>query len=232
MIEDWPGRDVREVWRFVRGDTNPKAFERWVCADAALEERFGSALYLDLISANYSDDQIVHELKERLGAWALALGGSECRCIRLADLAVVDMGGDDAVVFSTLKDEVARGDPFWWLSARICSACGDQWLVAQEERQNDVFCMRRLSSDEWRRIQSRQGWPSDFDRYEDADVFEGMHWLCFHLEFEHGETDPDLPCSDFSSCPWWTIRHYEAKLRELGVDPAVVIEQAIGQQVH
>ena len=26
-------------------------------------------------------------------------------------------------------------------------------------------------------------------------VFEGMHWLCFHLEFEHPE-DPDVPCGD------------------------------------
>jgi len=60
-----------------------------------------------------------------------------------------------------------------------------------------------------------------------ADVLEGMHWLCFHLEFEHGETDPDLPCSDFTGCPWWTIRHYEDKLRELGVDPAIVRQEAI-----
>lgn len=36
------------------------------------------------------------------------------------------------------------------------------------------------------------------DQYE---VFERMHWLCFHLEFEHGEYDPDEPCED-PSCPW------------------------------
>jgi hypothetical protein len=39
-------------------------------------------------------------------------------------------------------------------------------------------------------------------------VFEGMHWLCFHLDYEHS-TDPDLPCADFAGCPWWTIRYYE-----------------------
>jgi hypothetical protein len=33
------------------------------------------------------------------------------------------------------------------------------------------------------------------------DVFEGMHWLCFHLQFEHGTYDPDEPCDD-PSCPW------------------------------
>ena len=62
-----------------------------------------------------------------------------------------------------------------------------------------------------------------------ADVFEGMHWLCFHLEFEHSGTDPDRPCSDYTSCPWWTIRHYEEKLRALGVDPQSVINETIQQ---
>jgi hypothetical protein len=32
------------------------------------------------------------------------------------------------------------------------------------------------------------------------DVFERMHWLCFHLEFEHGDHDPDEGCGD-PSCP-------------------------------
>jgi hypothetical protein len=38
--------------------------------------------------------------------------------------------------------------------------------------------------------------------YKDQyDVFEKMHWLCFHLEFEHGSYDPDEACDD-PSCPW------------------------------
>ncbi len=36
------------------------------------------------------------------------------------------------------------------------------------------------------------------DRYE---VFEGMHWLCFHIVYEHGPYDPDEQCED-PSCPW------------------------------
>ena len=37
------------------------------------------------------------------------------------------------------------------------------------------------------------------ERYE---VFERMHWLCFHYEFEHeaGAGDPDIACGD-PSCP-------------------------------
>lgn len=36
------------------------------------------------------------------------------------------------------------------------------------------------------------------DLYE---VFERMHYLCFHLEFEHGNYDPDEFCH-VPGCPW------------------------------
>jgi len=72
----------------------------------------------------------------------------------------------------------------------------------------------------------RCGRKIEVDPALSADVFEGMHWLCFHLEFEH-DGDPDRPCSDYSSCPWWTIRHYEERLRDLGVSPEEVIQSAI-----
>lgn len=36
------------------------------------------------------------------------------------------------------------------------------------------------------------------DRY---DVFERMHYLCFHLEFEHGDYDPDEFCY-VPGCHW------------------------------
>jgi hypothetical protein len=52
-------------------------------------------------------------------------------------------------------------------------------------------------------------------------VLESMHWLCFHLEFEH-PGDPDLPCSD-PGCFQRALQVYQAKLRELGVDPGDVI---------
>ena len=63
---------------------------------------------------------------------------------------------------------------------------------------------------------------------ESYDVFEQMHWLCFHLEFEHSG-DPDLPCGD-PSCPWWHIEVYKEKLRSLNLDPQEVIREAIDKQ--
>jgi hypothetical protein len=32
------------------------------------------------------------------------------------------------------------------------------------------------------------------------DVFERMHYLCFHMEFEHGDADPDEGCG-VPGCP-------------------------------
>jgi len=56
------------------------------------------------------------------------------------------------------------------------------------------------------------------DRYE---VFERMHWLCFHIVFEH-DGDPDEPCRD-PSCPWRSIRFLSRKLEQLGYDPFEII---------
>ena len=71
----------------------------------------------------------------------------------------------------------------------------------------------------------RCGRPIVANRALSADIFEGMHWLCFHLEFEH-EGDPDLRCDD-SACPVWLLEVYESKLRELGVEPGDVLGEAI-----
>ena len=60
------------------------------------------------------------------------------------------------------------------------------------------------------------------------EVFERMHWLCFHLEFEHAG-DPDAPCGD-PSCPWWHIEVYRRALTETGQDPKTVLEKAIHER--
>ena len=74
----------------------------------------------------------------------------------------------------------------------------------------------------------RCGRPIQGDSALHADIFEGMHRLCFHLEYEH-PGDPDLPCED-PGCPIWRAQTLEAKLRSLGVDPDKVIEAAIEER--
>ena len=69
--------------------------------------------------------------------------------------------------------------------------------------------------------------PVDVNR-EQYEVFEKMHWLCFHLEFEH-EGDPDKACGD-PGCPWWHIDVFKRELEKLGKDPQVIIGSAINER--
>lgn len=97
-----------------------------------------------------------------------------CGCAELGDSAVLDMGSSLYAAEGELSDAALetldvikeRGGPRWWLSARRCRECNQDWLVAQEERQNDVYCMRRLTSVEANAIVASDRWPPDFDSYE------------------------------------------------------------------
>jgi hypothetical protein len=88
-----------------------------------------------------------------------------CECASLGPIRVVDMGDTSGTVdhFARIKD---RGEPWWWLYAARCSVCDTPWLVAQEERQNDVILLRRLSDAELSEITAEDKWPPDFDQYE------------------------------------------------------------------
>ena len=66
----------------------------------------------------------------------------------------------------SLVEVASRGDPYWWLEASRCAACGTAWLIGHEERQNDVFVLRRLTAAELPAILNKRIWPPDFDQYE------------------------------------------------------------------
>src|SRR5207342_1474811 len=91
-----------------------------------------------------------------------------CSCASLPDLAVVPMGGDglDERVFATLENVANHGGELWWLYLSGCTACGQNWLVAQEERIFDEYLLRRQSVAEARQIISEQRWPDEFNTYE------------------------------------------------------------------
>jgi hypothetical protein len=96
--------------------------------------------------------------------------GQSCECSTLGDFAVVGMGGDgrDERIFATLTEVTKHGGDAWWLYASRCSACGQDWMVAQEERIHDNFYLKRLTVSEMNMIAEQGAWPPDFLRFEDV----------------------------------------------------------------
>jgi hypothetical protein len=90
----------------------------------------------------------------------------DCECGHLGDLTVVPMGHHEEV-FRTLDIVRKRGMPWWWLYVSVCKSCGQTWLVAQEERHNDLFILRRLDEVATDRLMRDGVWPPDFDQYEE-----------------------------------------------------------------
>ena len=88
-----------------------------------------------------------------------------CECASLKDIVVVDMAHPGQTM-ATLNEIKSRGGELWWLEVSQCSECHTPWLVGHEERQNDVFVLRRLSETEFQGILDNGVWPTYFDEYE------------------------------------------------------------------
>jgi hypothetical protein len=153
------------IWRFLRGDTSVRDFERWVYETPVLESILGNDLYMRLLAANYADPDTVLRLRSDLETAGRSGQRLLCECVTLSNTAVVDMANPGSSM-AHFENVAERGEPYWWLSAERCGVCGTGWLVAQEERQNDVFLLRRITQDQLTRIMEQQEWPNDFDRYE------------------------------------------------------------------
>lgn len=80
-------------WRAFAGEITPTELEQWLYAhDAEMEALLPNDVYLDLISLNFSDEQILHKLKALMGGY-LQLDSHAYQ--RFACSAVV-LWGDDA----------------------------------------------------------------------------------------------------------------------------------------
>jgi len=91
-----------------------------------------------------------------------------CLCTTLPDLAVVRMGWDglDERIFATIDVVCHHGGNQWWLHLDRCNACGQHWMVAQEERIYDDYYLRRLGPEAAREITDEGRWPDEFITYE------------------------------------------------------------------
>jgi hypothetical protein len=155
-----------KLWEFIRGDLPTGELERLVYGDASFEEHLGHELYLEVVSNDFRSGDATHKIKQRLADFQRSRHPMACRCIELKSSAVVDMGEEGERVFGTLRRVAERGAPRWWLSLNRCDECGQSWLVGEDSRQNDVFCMLRLDDGAATRIVADGVWPADFDKYE------------------------------------------------------------------
>jgi hypothetical protein len=78
------------------------------------------------------------------------------------------MGGDglDERVFATVENMIEHGGAAWWLYLSRCRACGQHWMIAQEERIFDEYFLRRLTVDQANSISVNAEWPVEFLSYE------------------------------------------------------------------
>lgn len=93
-----------------------------------------------------------------------------CLCADLPEEAHIPMGGDDLDqhFFATVERVKDHGGWQWWLYLARCSACAQDWLVAQEERIFDEYFLIKLGPDVAGLIESRGMWPEPFQTYEDV----------------------------------------------------------------
>ncbi|ESQ78258.1 hypothetical protein [Asticcacaulis sp. YBE204] len=154
-----------QFWKFVRGDLSTDGFEAWLYSQTDLEAAVGEALYFTLISTNYRSIEEIYSVKKTLEALLRPL--MTCECAALPNSAVVPMGmqGLDGRFFATVDTVAEYGPEVWWLYASRCRACGQGWLVAQEERIYDDLFLKRLTVEEIENVVGGN-WPEEFRTYE------------------------------------------------------------------
>ena len=159
-------RQLAKLWAFSRGDATIADFEQWLYEQDGLEAALGSDLHWALISANYNLKDELWALRKAVSAALKPL--SACECLSLRDLAVVPMGCDglDERVFATVKPVCDHGGPQWWLYLSKCTSCGQDWMVAQEDRIYDDYFLRRIDKTLAGQIVAANEWPSEFMTYE------------------------------------------------------------------
>ena len=87
-----------------------------------------------------------------------------CRCSQYKTVDIDEFRVDSPVL--RFEQVQRRGPPHWWLAISRCADCGTYWMVAQEERLNDVYMLKRLDDDEKKAVDAGN-WPPVFDKYED-----------------------------------------------------------------
>lgn len=159
---------ISNLWAFVRGDIEPKAFEAWFFGQNGFEFTLGEELYFELLSADYQDRRdAIPKLREQLESVLEPLRNKRCECLKIKEMSAIDMGFDGyfEIVFEPLQEVVRYGEEKWWLSISNCSVCRTNWLVAEDQRIYDAYFMKRINGEAVALAQSGQ-WPTEFQTWE------------------------------------------------------------------
>lgn len=216
-----------KVWEFIRGDITIQEFEDLAYNNDSIIKYFTKELYLEIISNDFKNKDSIYKLKEKLKSFQIENHPTNCKCIELSNLAVVDMGEESDLVFNTFQKIVDRGEPYWWIYLCVCKKCNQHWLIAQEERHNDIFCLFRLDIDAAEQIINNGNWPTIFDRYENllnigkdsgksVRFFEPENSLSLHATMEDiAKENPGIKLS------------YLAELLNIDIETALIIGKTL-----
>lgn len=156
------------IWEFIRGDLPVADFENWLYTNSGLEHVFGEDFYLEVISANFKNNNDIYILKARLGEFLRQKFPLDCECITLPDMAITYMGDEhEEHIWKSLEKVKVYGEPRWWLALYQCKKCVQYWLIAQESQQNDIHCYRRIEEAEAEKIIHNKKWPKHFGTLEE-----------------------------------------------------------------
>ena len=155
-----------KLWEFIRDDLTVNEFENSVYTDELLPYFFPDDLYFEIITNDFKNKDTTFCLKEKLKLFLREKFPVSCKCIELSNLAVVGMGEEGDNILKSVHKVIDRGEPFWWLYLSKCKECNQYWLIAQEERINDIYCLYRQDKKNANEIINNKIWPVIFDRYE------------------------------------------------------------------
>ena len=156
---------LSKFWSFNRLKINIEEFESWIYSNSELEAELGSEKYLELVSLNFKskiDGEKIRTIVEEI----LNQIEYSCSCVKLYSIDIIGMGSDQQSFMDSFKQTKERGGKYWWLYMSQCNICKTNWLIALEERQNDVFLLLKLNQEQVTQIIDQNIWPTEFDEYE------------------------------------------------------------------
>lgn len=91
---------------------------------------------------------------------------NKCNCDKIWDgIKLLHFWKDEENILDTYEEVKQRGWKYWWLYISQCKICKNFLLIAQEERHNDIFLIRKISDSELSKINNNNIWPTIFDDY-------------------------------------------------------------------